>query len=372
LIYNNPNYRDDGIDTRRFSNQCVFINENEAYYVSTNQVKTWDGTAENKHIALMYYNFTTNTIQTIFDKELGSAVYMYKEIIYLYVNEGKLYINYCIVTDTTNFIGDYYVQRFDGIWNPIQIATNKLCAIIFRSLYVSNDYNLLKIFCYPSNLTNRYWYFPVVKEVYNPNQYNGEPYVDTSVLSPLYANLYSDGSLVFSRNLYNISKQNNMTMSSVEIPNNYLNDLTITQNDLISETNLQMNSNLQNWTKNIYEVVDLNFLNTISVIDEDTNTPYLQSAIRINNAITDINDYSNASCTKVRINYLDNSTKVFPISWIEIDEFNKETEFSIYVDKPILSIDFISNDTNTIYCTKELEVEVGKYYTINEKIKVGD
>lgn len=372
FIYNSPNYNDDGIDSRNFSNQCVFINENEVYYVSTNQLKTWNGSAENKHIALMYYNFTTNTTQTIFDKTLGSAIYMWKEYILLGVNQGQLYIHYInnYLYENSEYTADYYVQRYEGTWNPILIAENAKCVLLQRGFYVDNDYNLLKIFCYVTNLRNPTWYFPIIKEIYNLNQYNGEPYVDTNVLNPLYANLYSNGSLVFSRNLYNISKQNNMTMSSVEIPNNYLNDLTITQNDLISETNLQMNSDNTNWTKNIYEVVDLNFLNTISVMDEDTSETYLQGAIRINNAITDINDYSTMTCNKVRINYADTTVKIFPINWTQIDEFNKETEFSIYVDKPILSIDFISNDTNTIYCTKQLEVEVGNYYTINQKIGV--
>ncbi|MBR2248679.1 MAG: hypothetical protein IKE89_03435 [Bacilli bacterium] len=203
------------------------------------------------------------------------------------------------------------------------------------------------------------------------NGYTGDSYTSINSLCPLYSNLYSNGSLIFSRNLYNISKQNNMTMSSVEIPNNYLNDITISQNDLISETNIQMNSDATNWTKNIYEVVDLNFLNTISVIDEDTNKPYLLGAVRVNNSITDINDYQDASCTKIRINYADNTTDIFPIIWEEIDSTHKKTEFSFYVNKAIKSIDFISNDTNTIYCTKQLEVEVGNLYTIKEKIKIG-
>ena len=374
LIYNSPAYNDDGIDTRNFNNQCVFLNQNEVYYVSTNQIKTWNGNPEAKHIELLYHNFTTNTTTSIFDKALGTAVYLYKEEILLYANQGELYINYIndYLYENGEYTANYYVQRFNGTWNPKLVKHEGKCVLLQRAFYVDNDYNLLKIFCYPTNLRQSTWYFPIVKEIYNPNNYNGQSYIGTGVFNPLYSNLYSNGSLIFSRNLYNISKQNNMTMSSVEVPNNYLNDTTITQNDLISETNFQMNSDNTQWTKNIYEVVDLNFLNTISVIDEDTNTPYLQSAIRINDSITDVNDYSNASCNKIRINYVDTTTKVFPIVWEEIDSTHKQTEFSIYVDKPILSIDYISNDTNTIYLTKELEVEQGKYYTINQKIKVGE
>jgi hypothetical protein len=376
FIYNNPNYRDDGIDTRSFNNQCVFMNENEVYYVSTNQRKTWNGSAENKHIALMYYNFTTNTTQIIFDKELGNAVYMTKEYILLYSNQGKLYIHYInnYLYENSEYTADYYVQRYEGTWNPHLIKEAGSCVLLQRGFYVDNAYNMLKIFCYVNNLRRPTWYFPVIKEIYNPTQYNGEPYVDTNVLSPLYANLYSNGSLVFSRNLYNISKQNNMSMSSVEIPNNYLNDLTITQNDLISDTNFQMNSDNTQWTKNIYEVVDLNFLNTISIIDEDTNTPYLDGAIKLNNAVTDgtATDYQNTPCNKFRINYADNTTSIDNVTWTSIDSTHYGTSITFYVDKAMISIDLISNDETTIYLTIPLEVEIGKTYTINQKIKVGE
>jgi hypothetical protein len=163
-------------------------------------------------------------------------------------------------------------------------------------------------------------------------------------------------------------------MSSVEIPNTYLNDTTITQSDLISETNLQMNSNTQNWTKNIYEVVDLNFLNTISVINEDTGEEYVDSAIKINNAITDGGDtnYQNTPCNKYRINYTNNTTSIKPIYWSTIDDLHRQTKITFYVDKAIDSIDFLSNDETTIYLSLPIEVEIGKYYTINQKLRIGE
>ena len=74
---------------------------------------------------------------------------------------------------------------------------------------------LLKVIRLESNP----WYFKIIKEIFNPTQYNGESYIGADVLVPKYSNLYSNGSLMFSRNLYNITKQNNSTMASVEIPN---------------------------------------------------------------------------------------------------------------------------------------------------------
>lgn len=367
----NFNYYID-IDTENFANQVVFINENEVYFVGNNQIRQIGPDPYDKYIGLYKYNYSTSTLKTIYEEFIETARSISKKALYICKNQNEIYLEYNTNINVPEYTADYYYQRLiNDTWDLISLGNHKFMTFR-RGIYTGNNFNLISTFLYPTNFANSLWYFSTIKEIYNPTQYNGEPYIGINVLNPKYSNLYSNGSLVFSRNLYNISKQNNMTMSSVEIPNNYLNDLTITQNDLISKTNLQMNSDTTNWTKNIYEVVDLNFLNTISVIDEDTSETYLQGAIRINNAITDINDYSNATCNKVRINYVDNTTKVFPIPWKEIDSLHKQTEFSIYVDKPIISIDFISNDTNTIYCTKELEVEVGKYYTINEKIKVGD
>lgn len=373
LIYKSS-YRSDSIDTRNFNNQCVFLNQNEVYFVLTNQRNSWDGNPEAKHIALMYYNFNTNTYSIIFDKPLGTAITETIEGIYLSSNQGKLYINYCVITDSQNLKGTYYVQRYEGTWNPIEISTNKNCSLIQRAFYVNNDYNLVKLFCYTTNLSSSRWYFPIVKEIYNPTQYNGEPYVGVNSLIPLYSNLYSNGSVIFSRNLYNITKQNNITVSSVEIPNNYLNDSTITQNDLISTTNLELINDNTQWTKNIYEVVDLNFLDTISIIDTDTNTPYLEGAIKLNNSTTDggSTNYQNTPCTKYRINYVDTTTSVNDINWDSIDDLHKETTITIYVDKPMLSIDFISYDETTIYLNIPLDVEENKTYTITQKLKIGE
>lgn len=355
-------------------NQGIFINENECYFVLQNLYEKVTSTDRELKIILFKYNTNTNTLSTIYQNNYGTAPVgtkpTYQEIMFLSVNEGKLYIEQII--NNQNGTGNYYIQRYEGIWNPKLIGENKNLNWNQRNLYVSNNYNLLKIFLYPTNPRNASWYFPVVKEIYNPTQYNGEPYIDTNALSPLYANLYSNGSLVFSRNLYNISKQNNMTMSSVEIPNNYLNNENITRNDLISETNLELNNNPKQWSKNIYETVDLNFLNTITVIDEDTDTQYLESAIKINNATTDggNTNYQNTKCTKYRINYSDNTTSIENLTWDDIDETHKLVEIGLYVDKAMRSIDILSNDESVIYLTIPLNVVVGKYYTISQKIRI--
>ena len=160
----------------------------------------------------------------------------------------------------------------------------------------------------------------------------------------------------------------------MENQNNNLNDTEISQNDLISKTNVELNNDITSWNKNIYEVVDVNFINTISVEDEDTNTQYLDSAIKVNNAITDGGDtnYTNTPCNKYRINYNDGTTKVSTLDWSSINTLNKTTIISFYADKLINSIDLISNDETTIYINIPVETEVGKYYVINQKVRIGN
>lgn len=356
----------------RLEQQEAFINENECYFIESNLEYNTDRAGI---IYLYHYNVSTNTLTTIYENNYPApetSQYNRSEAIFLAQNQGKLYLQHIIKKDTDVY--DYYIQRYEGTWNPILIGENKPCVSNQRGFYVNNNYNLLKIFVFPINLRRATWYWLNVKEVYNPTQYNGEPYVSEDSLSPLYSNLYSNGSIIFSRNLYNISKQNNMTMSSVEIPNTYLNDITITQNDLISETNLEMNNDTTEWTKNIYEVVDVNFLNTISVIDEDTGEEYLDSAIKLNNATTDggSTNYQNTPCNKYRINYGDGTSSINDLSWSSINDYNKQTKITIYVDKAILSIDLISNDETTTYLTINGNFTIGNYYTINQKIRIGD
>ena len=163
-----------------------------------------------------------------------------------------------------------------------------------------------------------------------------------------------------------------MTTSSVEVPNNYLNGITIGKNNLISKTNFKIIEDTRSWVKNIYEIVDVNFLNTIEVIDEDTNTEYMLGAIKVNNGITDGNQYNNTKCAKYRINYTDNTSEIGTITWQNITDLAKQTNFTIYVEKAIKNIDLISNDESTIYLTINGNFEIDNYYTINQKVRIGD
>lgn len=371
-IFTAQNYKP-RIDEGYQKKQSVFMNINEVYFVQNNQYWGNVGVLRPKYIGLYKHDFSNNTNTTIFEKYLGDYDYTYQEYIMIDKNNNELYIEYVNNYDKANDTADIYMQRYEGVWDPILIGENKPYVFDRQSMFVKNNFNLVQIYSYGINPQVRAWNYFVVKEDYNLLNYNGEAYINNNALVPFKTRLYSNNHLVFARNLYNITKQGNMTMSSVEIPNTYLNGIDITQNDLLSETNLEMNNDLTSWNKNIYEVVDLNFLNTITIIDEDNNVEYLEGATKLNQATTDggATNYTNAPCTKYRINYLDNTTDVQELSWNDIDDTHKECEISLYVDKAMLSIDLISHDETSVYLTIPLEVEIGKYYTINQKVRIG-
>lgn len=364
--------------------QYEYINANEIYFTLP---ATWQiaegGIVISGRLALLY-KYDGSSITELYRTDFAGGDSTYQ-------------LNIIKDTDNTLFLLKYYSNNITNNTNlKVCNLTNHIGGIVEndwinigsfsyldqtstrnQTTFLIRKYNIAQIcslnsFVYSSTATIGYEI--ILKNLSAINGYNGDAYTGVNSLCPLLSNLYSNGSLEFSRNLYNISKQGNTTTSSVEIPNNFLNSISITQNDLISSTNLEMNNNTNSWNKNIYEVVDLNFLNTISVIDKDKGTQYMNSAIKVNNAITDggNTNYQNTPCNKYRINYVDSTSAINDLTWSSIDDLHKQTSISLSVSKEINSIDFISHDESTIYLTIPLNVEVGKNYTISQKIRIGE
>ena len=203
--------------------------------------------------------------------------------------------------------------------------------------------------------------------------YTGYPYSYYNVLVPRYVNLYYAGvALMFSRNVYNITKFNNTTTASVEVPAKYLNNYTISREKLFGVTGYELVRGNELISKNQYEVLHLNFLNTINVVDEDNDIYYPLGAIKINNGITTgtQQSYEDTRGIKFRINYADGTSVIGNTIWSSIDDTHKQTSFSIYVDKAIKNIDLISNDSSTIYLTINGTFIIDKNYMIKQKVRV--
>lgn len=295
---------------------------------------------------------------TLFEINGGLFFYLNKKGTY----ESQLYLAF-IKEDNTIVITD--IGQYDGI----DLFSSFYSYVDF---YYKNNYNLVNIYVpyYSSINTTKKFTLD-----YNSVNYNGEEYENTNSLNPTKARIYDNNDkIIFARNLYNKTINANTTISTVNIPNTNLNDVTIYKQSLIGETNYVLMNNQESITKNIYENLNINFYNTLKMINNnDIDNPIFNQngSNRINSSVSKLNDYDNTKATKIKINYSDNTTKILNIEFYPIQNYYY-TKFSIYIDKLISSIDFISNDEETIYNTIRPNFIVGKYYTINQSVRIDD
>lgn len=291
---------------------------------------------------------STNSTITIDTIATGNSIAMklHNNIIFLYVG-GKVGI---LQNDVP-----YYSATLSV---PLLVVT----------FFVIVSYNLVNIYVATGTISN-----PTTTRFtldYNVNNYNGLEYSDYSQTLATKGRLYSGGELVFARNLYNTTLLGNIATSNLQVPNTLLNGETIVIQDLVGATNGIILHNATTITKNIYETLYVNFIRSLSVIDEDENKEYPLTATYINQ---NINTATQQNCEdtfigKVNINYTD-STITQNIEWTYVTD-HYETSFVIDATDEVPTIDFLSNDETTIYLTKELDVTSGNYYKVSQKLRI--
>lgn len=300
-----------------------------------------------------------NTIITLF--EINGGMFFFEKIATA-VNTYTVSVGY--INNNNNYI-KYEVDSYAGDTTFFQVYD-------YVDFYYKSLYNLVNLYIPIYNTPE------TTKKVvidYNSINYNGEKYSDTNLLLPNKSRLYDENNkMIFARNLYNKIINANTTISTLNVPNINLNDVTIYNQSLIGETNYVLMSNQESITKNIYENLNINFYITLRMINNnDSNNQIFNQngSNRINSSVSSVKDYNNAKATKIRINYSDNTTKIVSIEFYPIQNYYY-TKFSIYIDKLISSIDFISNDEQTIYNTIRPNFIVGKYYTINQSVRIDE
>lgn len=360
------------IDDDTYKKQSVFLDYDIVYFVQNNQRWGVTGTLDSKYIGLYKYSFVNNTTTTIYEKYLGSYDRSNIEAIYIDRCDSDIYVEFNDNIDTANNTADYHFNRLvNDTWNPILIAETQKFQYNQRTIYIKSNFNLLQIYLYATNPRKPTWFQYMIKEDYNSLNYNGLPYLDYNSLISEKGRVYSNNKLLFARDLYNKTLYNNTTTSTIQIPNTYLNNMPISPKQLLSITNKILDNDTNIFTKNIYENVLLNFVDTLNVIDEDTDTVYPNTATYVNQNIntgTETN-YNNTKIGKVRLNFA-NGSQIIPISWTDNNGI-KETQFSMYVPEEIQTIDFISDDESFIYLTKQFDnLVVGNIYTITQKLRI--
>lgn len=245
----------------------------------------------------------------------------------------------------------------------------------FHILNIINVYNLymFNIIGY-SFERDKYVYYKDIL-IYNSNNYNGEAYCNTNTLVPNQIWLYDENdNIVFARNLYNKTIYNNITEATIEVPNTMLNDLTISTQKLIGETNYILCDIADDIEKNIYETLYINFFITLlmqnrNTLDYITNLP---GSNRINDSVSETKDYDNAKIGKVRINYANGTSKTKDIISSTITNNIADIQFQLTILSDILNIEILSNDGLTTYqtITDFTDYDIGKTYTISQKCYV--
>lgn len=214
------------------------------------------------------------------------------------------------------------------------------------------------------------------QEIYNENNYNGTPYIPLSI-SPLKSQqfvLKNGDKILFARDVYNETAYGNNIDSSVQIPNNLLNDIEISNEQLWGTTKNIMNNENLVITKNKYEELILNIRNKLNIINNNDDQNVLleeQSAI-LHQALTGITNttYNNLCISYAKITYTDNTTENIVVSQNRTNEVTTIT-FTITPQKQVSKIEFISQN-NTSYISFEPTLRIGKTYNISQDVRIGD
>nr|DAP56934.1 MAG TPA: hypothetical protein [Caudoviricetes sp.] len=315
-------------------------------------------------------NYTLNTFYTkntpIVESEYNSGIAILK-------NGAELFYSVSANKDTTPTKTLYYFGKVIGS-QAYEYYLGEFDPSLTNLFSVQKQFNLYDYYMQVENVVYD------MKQVYNPLNYNGLPYQALNSMVPNSVNIYDpNGVVIFARNLYNRIVNNNTTISTVEVPNDFMNDVTIQLKELISQTNNVMVSDSMEIVKNVYEELLINFVNSIIVKNSNNiNNVIINNTAsnRINNSVSNpsVLDYNNSKIGKYKINYGNGTSVINPIN-TDLTFAGLSTNYIITVYVPIdygiTSIQLLSNDETTIYQTIDCSnLENNKYYTINQKMEV--
>ena len=357
---------------------AIILNNTTAY--ATLSYRT-TGSVTEEH-SLYKINLSNNTSTTMYTSGGNYSAYIYKRMasfILDEVDEELFFVNtYCEDEINDTYICEVGRIRNDSTYYTQQISKFTLATINNVTLsymylfFVNKQFNLYNINVMLDNNTyNTY-------QIYNRNNYNGIEFNNTKSLLPNSAILYNEDSKpIFARNLYNKIINDSTTVSVVEVPYNYINDITIAKQDLMSFNNNTLVDNEQDIITNQYEELNINFINTISMSNQnDIERPILNriGASRLNGSISDTLDYTNATLNKIRLIYEDNTTYVKEISpATQVSTYVYKYTFNVYNpnNNTIKEIQLISHDENTTYQTIDFTNQAsGKTYKISQNVEI--
>lgn len=342
-----------------------FLNINEVYI----GYKTADTGNTNTEYIIGHLDTTTKTLTKVFSTpSVYNAIYNDTNFLMFYRIDNEMMFKFDVITNSSTNEFNIIIGRLIGLDTQSTLVASGITPLTTNVDFfiVVKTFNLYQ---YLSQYNDNAY---STKEIYQSNGYNGDSYIDINCLIPNISYLYSNSKLVYARTLYNKQVNGNTTTSTVEIPYNYLNEISIQPKQLLGQTNLILNNDTNSIIKNIYETLDINFVNTITMQDND-NSINLMGASRLNASATSTNDYSDAQIGYYRLNYTDGTSedfKINPSEYTPINEYSGTYNFAVYVKKALDNINILSNDKTTVYATLNLVLKVGKYYKIIQNVEV--
>ena len=258
----------------------------------------------------------------------------------------------------------YCMHILDNTVNETAVYENDYWVVGFIGI-IQNFFNLYKIYL---KFTSSYQY--TLLYTFKPDGYNGQSYFDSNSTISENMELYGlNNNVIFDRNLYDKRLIENIITSVTQVPYNYLNDVPIISEKLISKTNSVIDENSEEINKNRYEELIISNLDTIKVYDKNLGVEYnanssIQVAKNLYNGFQ-----SNYKMTKYRI-YYENNYLDFPLENISISGNIATIEFYIY-NTGIKSIEIYDDNFTTPFVTIDLSsYELNKLYKIIQKVKV--
>jgi hypothetical protein len=153
------------------------------------------------------------------------------------------------------------------------------------------------------------------------------PYISYNKLVPDFVNIQDNyTNYVFSRKITDKNIIGNQLTAEVNIPYYMLNDVNLTGEKLIGQTNQVIQLENKSITKNEYESLYLNFINHINVIDNNFNRNELQ------------NEISSLLAESLFTEKAETNYQFAPIWWIKLFKTNGETEIQAIPSESIIQI----------------------------------
>lgn len=347
---------DTNIDNMEFlSSNAIILNLNTTYIGGRTS-----GTTNNFYI----YIIQNNIISILYSTTVKNIIFHLQKV----SNNVFFYLSLYPLTfpnEATTIIGHINSNNLYQLENINYSVPDIHDKVLF---FINTQYNL-NTYYYLSNYLDKILIF---NEIYNLLNYNGLSYENQESLIPNSAMLKNAIETIFARNLYNLNIDDNVTVATVEVPNNYLNNETIVNEDLISKTNTELINGTKSITKNIYETLLINFIDTLYM--KNNNIPAipkysLNGAIKVNEAINTISEIINTKIGKLKLIYLDNTYDLITINSISIVSGQATIDMLIYAQKQLSKIQILSNDETTVYCEIDTDKAIG-FHQINQKVEV--